>query len=227
MPAAFEKLVLCFFAALCWNAACGNATADAQFDIYTDRSNWAAEIGPLSGTEDFNSFLVDTPIDAGPVALNNMFVSGSPGLPTITQIIDALPFRTSDIVTVDGTPFLIGDVFRSEVVRFDFVTPVTAWGADFKDIANLGRNTKIKAYDQSDELLGVIEPSSTLNQAVRFFGFRVTTDSVAYVEITDNNFRTNDAFGIDNIGFVAVPEPSAAMLLVACGLSLARNRKRR
>jgi hypothetical protein len=208
-------------------------TAEAGFVQFTDRPTWQAAAGPLSGTEDFNGFTTDAQFRTTTVSANNMTIAGSTGTNgTQTNKIDASPFEFSGFYAANGTSYLLGDLVNGATITFTFTTPVTAWGGDFRGIADGGRPTRMDVFDASDTLIGSIQfMSDATNQQDQFYGFTSTT-SVDHLVIV-NPGGANDAFGLDNIGFVtgatpvAAPEPTSLALLATAGMSLGASLLRR
>ncbi|MEM9353619.1 MAG: hypothetical protein AAGA92_11450 [Planctomycetota bacterium] len=186
-------------------------------------------------TEDFNSIVTDTRIDGVPAPLNNMTVSGQSALgdPDLT-LIEAPPFDGNDFYQFDGTSFLVTIINsnRGDFLRFDFDTPVTAWGAETIGVSNEGRRTSILVFDANDTLLGRIDPLAPKPQSGNFFsdfrsfyGFSLDSSAASYV--LWESTTAGDAFGVDDIAFVAVPEPAAAGLAATVLAMLSRFQRSR
>jgi len=194
------------------------ADCQAAAVIYNNRAAWEAAVGPLSGVENFNSFAADTTFINSVVPLNNMTVTGSSGFNgSQTQKIDALPLEFSGFYDLNGTPQLLGDLQGSnQFVRVNFLTPVVSWGADEAGLADVPRTTRIDIFSTSNALLGTIPATSPDNTSRGFYGFDLTSGAASYLVFT-NPTGDNDVFGIDNVGFVTIPEPAElAMILGAC-----------
>ncbi len=214
-----------FVLALCALAA----SSEAALIQYSDRPTWLTAVGPLSGVEDFNAFGVDAQFRTATVALNNMNVSGGTGPNgTVTNKIDASPFEFGGFFS-DGTPYLLGDLVSGVTMRVDFLSAITAWGADIQGIADAGRPTRIDVFDSFDALLGSVTLASLNQSEDQFYGFQLTGGDLAHYMIFVNSSTNNDTFGIDNIGFVSpapVPEPGSLVLFAIGGLLLALHRRR-
>jgi hypothetical protein len=218
----------CVAIALCGCAGGSLASCvQAAVTTYTDRTAWLTAAGPLSGTEDFNSFVADATFQNVSVPLNNMTVTGTTGVNgAATQKIDAPAFEFADHYDWDGTAYLLGDLDGdSQFFRIDFLTPVVAWGVDTIAMADLPRTTSFNIYSASDALLGTIAATSPDDNSTRkFYGFELTSDSASYL-VVRNSTDTNDAFSFDNIGFVTVPEPAGTVPALAAFLGLRRARR--
>lgn len=219
----------CVAIALC-GCAWGSLAIDVQAAVttYTERTAWLTAVGPLSGTENFNSFVADASFQNTVVALNNMTVTGTTGINgAATQKIDAPAFEFAGHYDWDGTAYLLADLDApGQFFRIDFVTPVIAWGVDTLAMADVPRTTSINIYSASDSLLGSIAATSPDDNTTRkFYGFELSADAASYL-IVQNSTGTNDAFSFDNIGFVTVPEPAGTVLALGALLGLRQARRR-
>jgi hypothetical protein len=195
---------------------------------YTNRATWLAAVGPLSGTEDFNSFAVDASFQGAPVPLNNMSVVGTTGFNGAqTQKIDALPLEFANYYSWDGTAQLLADLnTTNQHLRVDFTVPVFSWGVDTVGMADIPRTTRIEIYNASNGLLGSIQANDTTGSGKHFYGFDLTADAASYLVVV-NPTDLNDVFSFDNIGFVTVPEPAGAVALAIAAGVVGPLRRRR
>lgn len=210
------------------------SAAQAAVITFTDRATWLAAVGPLSGTEGFSSFASDTEFRTTTVFANNMAISSGTGTNgTLSNKIDASPFEFADTYPIDGSTYLLGDLLTpgNADLHINFTTELTAWGADFRGIANDGRPTQVDIFDSSNVLLGTVPMASTGGAQLQFYGFQVTGGTADRILIA-NSSSFNDVFGIDNVGFVttaAIPEPSTYALMLAglgfVGFVASRRRK--
>lgn len=212
------------------------APAHATLVSYTNEAAWNADVGPLSGTEDFNSFATDTTFQNTTVSANNMQISGELGSNGgTTNTIDAASYAFSGFYNIDGSSYLLADLVDQQTFRIDFDSSVTAWGGTFSGISDEEiRNTTISAYDSNNVLLGILNTSSLTNSARDFYGFNFDANEAADYLIFQNvsvSLFSNDVFGIDNIGFVTatadVPAPASLALLGLglLGLGFSRNKR--
>ena len=194
-------------------------SAQAALLSYSDETTWNNAVGPASGTENFDSFVTDATFKNVTVAVNNMEITGQPGLNGSTSnIIDAGSLEAGGFFSANNTPYLLGDLRGAETIRVDFDFSVSAWGAVFSGISDGVRDTKISVYDASNNLLGVL--STTAGGPDSFYGFSFDANEMADYLVFKNTSSSNDAFGMDNVSFVTgvVPEPASIALL---GLGLA------
>ncbi len=208
----------------------GANVAHAGIITYTNRATWAAAASP-NGAENFNGFGADATFQNVSVAISNGTVTGEPGSNgATTNKIDAPALEFGGFYSIDGTSELLGDVVGSQKITINFTSPVTAWGADFKGVADGGRTTRIDVYDSSNTLLGSVPMASDgTNNQLQFYGFTVTMGAASRIELTGNT-DGNDVFGVDNIQFTtgavaAVPEPSTFALFALGGAGLAGWRR--
>ena len=191
------------------------AAADAAFISYSDRATWQGAAGTVTGSENFNSFLSDVPLTLTPTALSGgMSVSGF-------WTIDAAPFFSNSQCDLDGTPRLCGN--NGNDLSFDFVTGISAFGADFSSLNDNLARTVFDLFDAAT-LIGTLAPPQVGSLSDQFFGFVATAGE----NITRIRTRQlfSDTFGVDDIEIVAVPEPASTTLLLLglCGLAFSRKR---
>src|SRR5581483_8206367 len=127
--------------------------AHAGITTFTNRATWSAAASP-NGAENFNGFGADATFQNTSVAISNGTVTGEPGSNGAqTNKIDAPALEFGGVYSIDGTSELLGDVVGSQQFTINFTTPVTAWGADFKGVADGGRTTRIDVFDSTNTLL--------------------------------------------------------------------------
>jgi hypothetical protein len=188
----------------------------AAFSPFTNRTVWETTAGPVTASEDFNSHAVDMLNVPAPVVLNGMIVSSAAGT-DFNFAIDVPPYF-SPLQGIDGTPKANGraadfaPLSLNETWRIDFPLPVTAWGADFKGAGDPPNgNLMIEVFDETNVLLGTLLADAAAD--VEFLGFQLSMGERSGHLI----FRAPggvDAFDIDNMAMVQVPEPSTIFLAV-------------
>ncbi len=208
----------------------------ADFFVFGNRATWSADANP-NGSEDFNNFTVNTQFRTQPVAVNNMLITGVVGNSGAdTNIISVTRDSTSSLYELDSTPFLLGDVEDAQEINLQFTNPVSAWGADFRGIANtngpIPRRTLIQIFDTNNVLQYSHTPVAGGMDFRQFIGFTSTTTPIGRIVFTDPVIRAGanfDVFAVDNIQFTvtAVPEPSSLMLLGMLTTGLATWMRRR
>lgn len=192
---------------------------------YTDRSLFGAAAGQLV-TQTFNTFTSDTSFQNIPLSLGDFSIVGTGTAQSNRNFVDVSPFMFATQGTGDGSPFaalLVAAAGGSEVT-VSFLSPITAWGADFGDISqgNVQR-TSINLAGTS------YVPASTGQTAVRFFGF---VSDTPFSTVTFRSTGTNDGFGIDNVSYAAsvaaaVPEPATWAMLIAGFAAIGLTMRRR
>jgi hypothetical protein len=201
---------------------------------YTSRPLWQADSGPISASENFNSFTFDKQftVPSGPLFLNG-FSLVDVGPTSSGNLIDVLPW-TNDSLDVNGTPFASCRAdFGKYYVKLQFTSPTRAFGADFTNQTLATGHPNAEAlnfdiYSSNDTLLGTIVPIKAVNV---FYGFIATGGEEASYMI----FRSTEeggsiirsAWGMDNVAIAFVPEPSSALLAVSIFALLATRRSRR
>ncbi len=198
------------------------SAANAAFITYTSESAWDTAVG-ASTAEDFNSITTETSFRTSPVTVGNMTFSGfTPSNTTFNEIAPTDPhfgFTTTSVRIATSS-------FGGDQARIDFVTGVSAWGAD---IANLEpvRSSSFTVFDAGDNALGTF---NSYTAGTGFHGFELTAGEVASY-LVFNSTTLDEFFGLDDAKFVtseaAVSEPGtlAVFGLGLIGLGYARRRK--
>lgn len=201
------------------------AGAQAVPVTYTNEANFLAAIGGAADVvEDFNSFLSDqsfrnTSFDVGPFTLSS---SGSNQNAGTQNQVDTTPFSFGNFSNVNGTThahFFITTLSGGTTASIQFDSPLTAFGATFKELAN---DTNITFTTQS----GAKTLTPGIGLGVGFFGFVLdpgeTLTSLTFVR----GGGGGDGFGMDDVllATTAVPEPGV-LGLVLLGLAGARVRR--
>jgi hypothetical protein len=211
----------------------GVANSQAAVTAFNNRPNWLTAATPISFTENFQFFSVDTPFR------NNVFVALAGGM-TLVEIgpasqsdgnfIDVPPFAatesvngtTNAVITVDNT----GSSATDTRVDLLFSTPVKAWGADFANAAG-GDIAAVDVISTSNALLGTI----SVTQNFQFLGFTTTAGEqvgkLRFYGLTQGG-STREYFQIDEVAGSYVPEPASAGLgLIAAAVVCVEARRRR
>ncbi|MDH4202739.1 MAG: PEP-CTERM sorting domain-containing protein [Phycisphaerae bacterium] len=195
--------------------------AMAGVSFYTDRSTWEAEVSGEIVTETYN--------EVSPYVLNE-------GLNEMTSIdieINNLTLESGFIsiddgsyyLNIDGTPFFRGVCYPSPyntTISIHTQSPVSAWGADFTSTYSTDGLT-LQINGQQHDFSGLMLAGNDIG----FLGI-ISTDpfaSVTLLTLDDDDTLFGESFGMDNVSFVAVPEPMTMALLGLGGLMLRKRRK--
>ncbi|MEM1077236.1 MAG: hypothetical protein AAGI09_01810 [Pseudomonadota bacterium] len=204
--------------------------------IYEDRTTFVQETGPQFSV-DFNDQVPDQNFGDSSLTVGKLTFSGPdvPNLPGAYNRTEVGPDFSG--FHLDGTTFILGASTLDEAMRIDFDTPMLAWGAEFSDLADGGREVAVNVYDATDTLIASLEIADAPDQTQQFIGWDFAGEQASYLEIAFLDGLTNlEAFGIDNVLFsiqrgdgapAPVPLPAPALLLGASGLALAALRRRR
>lgn len=208
-------------------------SARAAVIAFDDRTAWLAAAGPLSATEDFQSFAVDTPFR------NNSFVLLSGGM----SIGEIGPASQSNENFIDVSPFSFGSVnstpdaaigvdstgtpANDTQVELRFSTPATGWGADFVGAAG-GDIAALDIISTTNNTLATI----SVTQNNQFLGFTTTAGEkigkLLFHGLITGGPGVREGFLIDDVGVTLVPEPESlalAMGAMAAAGAIVRRRK--
>jgi hypothetical protein len=186
----------------------------------TDQS----ELSPSNTLVDFN--LLSSGIQTNPLVIGNATFSSSASLALINVTTNgftpppALVFGNALFSNPSGSFGAGGEVS----IRIDFASPVAEVGLAWWD-TSFNTNALLVYNSSSDLLETATFPGGQFggNEAA-FRGVRRGSNEIAYAIV---NWTTNDAGGIDNISYGAVPEPTSAMLLLSGAALVLRRRARR
>ncbi|WP_424968748.1 hypothetical protein [Dinoroseobacter sp. S375] len=228
-------------AALLAGAALAQASAVSAATLYADRAAFEADTAP-TGAIDFEDLPDGSSFSGQELSVGPMRFSGgvTPGNET-WNVISPVGF-CEGYHSIDGSRHACVGVSDHAQVRLDFLTDVSAWGADFSDMGDQGRETALKFYDDADQLLFEYVAADQGELEKTFIGVDFEGESASYM--TFSLFarlpsQDLDGFGMDNVIFTSVrdpgapapvPLPPAALLLgsAAGGLmSLGRLRRKR
>ncbi|QEG24095.1 hypothetical protein [Mariniblastus fucicola] len=176
-----------------------SSSVHADIVIFTDQSAWLAATQSLI-TENFD----DTTLVSGLSSTSdNGGIAGGTWNDTVTDP-------------------LIGSASTTE---WSYTNAPTAWGAFF-DLTPGGEGSGIdidvQLDDLSSESLGTIDSDG-------FWGFISDDQGINSIEFSTSTFLglSQEEYAMDNMstGFAAVPEPSAATVLVLASMALLRRRR--
>lgn len=193
---------------------------------FNSRSTWESLFATQIQTETFNTYTSDILVRNVPIQLNGFNMTASEGLlGSSSNKIDSSPFFVN--TTVNGTTDFYGDVDPGggEVV-LSFDTPIFAWGAEF-----IGTEwTLVEILDESNQLLGSVSAVNGVDDSgpiVEFVGFvlseGMTAQSLLLTKVVPGQ-STNDSWAMDDVSFVAVPEPTTFTLALGALCFVVRKR---
>lgn len=195
----------------------------AAVTTYPSRAAWAAAAGTPTGGENFNGFTQDVPARAVPAQIQGASVSSvdTATFPTnSSNQIDVFPFEFPNSYHLDDTPYFLANTELKRTITFQFTSPVTAWAADFRRDHVYPNNgwfditfPRMDLYSDGGALLGSVPLTTTYAaDALEFYGFTITGGAASRLVIANSTTPINSVFGIDNIDFVAVPEPTTCAM---------------
>ena len=203
--------------------------ATAAVTTYPNRAAWLAAAGTPTGGEDFNGFTADTSVQPASVPIQGANVTAD-NVPFAApkNWIDVPPFMNNSWYSVDGTPVLQGEIEDDHWLRITFTKPVTAWAVDMRrPRIQEGATVNIEVYSAADVFLGSIPvPRDHEDGALQFYGFTVSGGTASRLVFSTVTTFGNSVFGLDNIQFVAVPEPTTLTVAASGILALGVFRRR-
>ena len=137
----------------------------------------------------------------------------------------AIGFNT----TPGGTQFLgfvpLWDAGTAQL-DFAFTTPVQAWGAYVVGLeSTINGTVSVTFNDGSSNSFALTDLSPA---GVEFFGFTDPGRSIIQVSLVETGISgTRDIYGVDDIRYVATPEPATLSLLALGGAAVALRRRRK
>ena len=196
-------------------------STQAGLTFYTDRNAWESAVSGAIVIEDFDSvtpsFLTEGINGAGLINIEMVNLSEVNQWNSIDN--------GSGYSNVNGTPYYQGacrytDPDTITVLHLPFLT--RAFGGDFEstyspDLDGLTLQINGSRYEFSDLM--------SSNGGTGFLGFISTTDTFSSVTLFDYDEILGESFGLDNVSFVAVPEPVIMVLLGIGGLMLRKRRE--
>jgi len=201
-------------------AALAGAASAGAGQIFTDRDAFLA--AAMNGYQPRVETFETGPI--GQVPATGVFLPAVQVLPLHANINSLRIDSGAEAFNVDGTKYLYGDV-RAAEPRFEFELvfpdPVYSFGAQFYN-ARSGRSLTLR-----DEVGDVLADMTTdwFGIGTGFFGFTLD-QSVTRVRFTPGSGANHlvETFGVDNVVYGVVPEPSAlGLLLIGAACTLRRR----
>ncbi|MEM6681564.1 MAG: hypothetical protein AAF607_04915 [Pseudomonadota bacterium] len=212
---------------------------------FTDRSAFIAQTSPQVSV-DFNGVPAGSSFEGQELTVGNMTLRGGvyPLLPdggfNVIAPGGLCTDTDLDFLTLDATQFACSFVDPQLDLRIDFNAPVTAWGADFRDIADTNRKTKLSFYDAEDGLITEYLAQGLEDSEKSFIGLDLMDNAATHLIFSlvldpDQDY-TLDFFGMDNVLFSTarggvtpnpVPVPPALLLFGSAGAAFAGMRSAR
>ncbi len=136
----------------------------------------------------------------------------------VGRIADSYDFGSGFNTTAEGHKFLrVSPTDNLTTVAFVFDQPIQAWGAYFTEVSTSGGELTAR-YDDGTPVTRPID--GNYQNGVLFWGFVLDPGkSISRLEL-QMNAGAGDVYGVDDVGFVAVPEPSAFAALLAGAIGL-------
>ena len=177
-------------------------SAHAAFGVYTLEAAWLGAV-PTPTLIDFDNLADGTPVSNQYAGVN--FAPFNGGIPLAAA--ESFPYSLFNVLSVDPLPNGGGGG-----VSIGFASPHHGMAFWYNDSQFAGNFVTI--YDQANQVLGSYELAFPHPTEWLFVGFTSSNDDIARVDIA---MGANDRVTFDNVQFgaAAVPEPSAAMLLLA------------
>ena len=204
--------------------------AQGAITFHTNQAVWQAAAGPLSFTENFSGFAVDTQFRTAPLAIGGGTIVQEGADQGFRNIIDVVPLDFPLISSGTNSGSLFTDI-DTTFARITFSTLNSAFGFQAWDAAS-GEIAVLEVYDgatliggqtltgASGEFLGYVTTGGTTATSVRFRSL--------------NSLDGGEGFYIDNLAGVnasaaAVPEPTTFAMfgIVALGFAGAGWRRRK
>lgn len=223
-----------------WVVWCGLALAclpgagtQAQVSFYTDQQQWSAAAG---GAAAVTTFHFDGPTETAGKAANDSTI-----VPSYSSLgVDFLPFSGTNIYPSilrnqghqiadpnrdgllgnPGSPASSSDL-EGRAIRFAFNRPALAVGTYFNGPYLDGDGGFLRAFNASGGLIG----ETPISAAGGFLGL-IADQAIVRVNVV-NTFGSDLRFGIWDLQFSAVPEPSPLGVAGAAGFALLLRRRRR
>jgi hypothetical protein len=208
------------------------APAHSAVNVFTNRASWLANLpagAPFS--EDFSSFVFDTVYHTVPLALNGGTISRE-GPQVGLEFISVVPHAfasgsaTNHAVMILNTFETFEGRNYGNNVRFTFDQPNIAFGFNYYVLSG-SEGARLDILNGSTLLASPVLPRGTN----RFVGYILSGGDTATSVLLRANLQVpggpGQAFSIDDLAGVAVPEPSTAALVLLATLGRRRCRMQR
>ena len=194
-----SRTMVCAAAGLMWLAT---TSAHAAFGVYTTEAAWLGTVANPT-LIDFDKLADGTPVSNQYAGVN--FAPFNGGAPVAAA--ESNPYSLFNVLSVDPLPISAGGG-----VSIGFASPqhgMAFWYNDSQFAGNF-----VTLYGAANQVLGSYELAFPHPTEWLFVGFTSSNNDIARVDIAMGD---NDRVTLDNVQFgaAAVPEPSAALLLLA------------
>ncbi|MEM6637426.1 MAG: VPLPA-CTERM sorting domain-containing protein [Pseudomonadota bacterium] len=203
--------------------------------VFDNRDQFIQNVEP-NASEDFESATPGATYDTQPLTVGQFRFQG--GIPTNNPLQFNVIAPGGDCIalySVNGSQDACSLVERGNPLTIEFLSPITAWGADFRDIANAGRQTALSFFAEDDTLLNRTVLQGYDLYELTFFGVDLLGQAAAYARFDFLGIETSDlaidifamddiVYSIDRGGDMPPPVPLPAgfflMLTAMAGLTL-------
>lgn len=211
--------------------------AHATPAFYDDRASFTAQTAP-NGAETFEALpfgavFESTPLDTGFQTLTGGPIPIFPG-DGLANIIGP-GGSCEDNTAPNGSKYACAYAGFESSLRIDFAAPISAWGADFRDIGDGDRSTSAIFFDANDAVLASFEFTGKADGESLFFGVDLGSAGALTLVFQDtgNSLNTADLFGFDNVLFTVprdvapIPLPASVVMLLSALAGVAGVSRRR
>ncbi|WP_424973045.1 hypothetical protein [Dinoroseobacter sp. S76] len=196
--------------------------------FYDNRTEFTDAEAP-NGSENFEAETPGTSFENMPLNTGFMTFTGGP-IPIFPDQgeanIIAPGGSCSDNSDPNGSNYVCAYADINSSMRVDFAAPVTAWGADFRDIGDGNRTTTVDFLDSDEAVIASFEFTNKGEGQAFFFGAALGDASAMSLvfRATDPAQDVTDLYGFDNVLFTVprdvppippVPLPASFVLLLS------------